>query len=67
MPRPDRSLAGAHDALRNTPRRKAEPKRPTWSLPVTTVLRWLLAAVLAVVALSLFGDVALQAVRGWLA
>ena len=66
MPRPDRFLAGAHDALRNTPRRKAEPKRPTWSLPLGTVLRWMFAAVLAVISLSLFGDAALQAVRGWL-
>lgn len=67
MPRPDRSLAGAHDALRATPRRRAVTKQPRWSLPVTTVLRWMLAGVLAVVALSLFGDVALQAIRGWLA
>lgn len=69
MPRPDRSLSGAHEALRSTPRRrKYSPPAPArWSLPVTTALRWMLAAVLAVVALSLFGDVALQAVRGWLA
>lgn len=69
MPRPDRSLSGAHEALRSTPRRrKYSPPAPArWSLPVTTAMRWMLAAVLAVVALSLFGDVALQAVRGWLA
>lgn len=69
MPRPDRSLSGAHEALRSTPRRrKYSPPAPArWSLPVTTALRWMLAAVLAVVALSLFGDVAIQAVRGWLA
>lgn len=69
MPRPDRSLSGAHEALRSTPRRrKYSPPAPArWSLPVTTALRWMLAAVLAVVALSLFGDVTLQAVRGWLA
>lgn len=67
MPRPDRSLAGAHDALRTTPRPvRAKPQPPRWSLPVTTALRWLAAGVLVVVALSLFGDVALKAVRGWL-
>ena len=69
MPRPDRSLSGAHEALRATPRRrKYSPPAPArWSLPVTTALRWLLAGVLILVAVTLFGDVALQAVRGWLA
>lgn len=67
MPRLDRSLTGAHDALRNTPKVRTTRPAPRKSLPVTTVLRWMLAAVLTVVTLSLFGDVALDLVRGWLA
>lgn len=64
MPRIDRSLSGAHEALRNTPRRnRPAPSQPTWSLKVTTVLRWLVAGVLILVSLSLFGDAALDALR----
>lgn len=70
MPRPNRSASDAHDGLkagrRVSPHHTAVPLR-TWSLPVTTVLRWLLAGLLAIVTLSLFGDVALDLVRGWLA
>ena len=47
MPRTDRSLAGAHDALRQTPRRRRAPARPTWSLPVATVARWAVALIVA--------------------
>lgn len=59
MPRTDRSLGGAHDALRQTPRQRRAPKRPTWSLPATTVARWAVAIVAAIVLFDL--------VRGWLA
>lgn len=59
MPRTDRSLAGAHDALRQTPRRRRAPARPTWSLPVATVARWAVALIVAVVVFDL--------ARGWLA
>lgn len=68
MPRPDRSLNGAHEAMRQSPRpRRAPPPRATWSLPVTTVLRWAFALVLGVVVLSLFGSAVLDLLRGWLA
>ena len=66
MPRPDRSLSGAHEALRATPRRrKYSPPAPArWSLPVTTALRWLLVFLLGMFALTMFGSAALDALRG---
>lgn len=66
MPRPDRSLSGAHEALRSTPRRrKYSPPAPArWSLPVTTALRWLLVFLLGMFALTMFGSAALDALRG---
>lgn len=70
MPRSDRSLINAHRGLqegrRVSPQHTSKPIRSR-PLPLGTVLRWMFAAVLAVVSLSLFVDVALEAIRGWLA
>jgi len=66
MPRSDRSLSGAHEALRTTrkvsPHHTATPIR-SWSLPVTTLLRWVGLIVVALIAWEFLGPV----VRGWLA
>jgi hypothetical protein len=70
MPRSDRSSINAHRGLqegrRVSPHHTSTPIR-SWSLPLVTVLRWMVGAVLVLASLSLFGDVALEAVRGWLA
>lgn len=55
MTRPDRSLTIAHAALRDTPKRIGTPRTKRKPLPATTVLRWVFAAVLAIVAAAQIG------------
>ncbi len=66
MPRPDRSLAGAHDALRDTPKRRAQAKPTPRPIYLTTVLRWMAAVVLCAAAVSMFGSAIAERIAGWL-
>jgi hypothetical protein len=53
-----------HDAAIRCPPRDYRPRRPTWSLPLTRVLRWMVAVVLVAFALNMFGGAAIDLFRG---
>lgn len=55
MTRPDRSLTIAHAALRDTPKRAITPRTKRNPLPATTVLRWVFAVLLAIIAAARLG------------
>lgn len=52
-----------HDAALRCPPRKPYA-RPTWSLPLTRVLRWCAAALLLAFAFAMFRGVLLDLLRG---
>lgn len=64
MKRPDRSLTGAHNAMRDTLIARGAAPKPERSIPLRTVLRWMLATALVTAAASMAGGAIFDMIRG---